>query len=553
MHAILSWPSLLRPPLPDQEPPVAPEMRIPLRALACRNQVTSLTALVTSDEPVPAARLAVSDLVCESGVIRGDDALVRLVGAVPTPEAGPVCDALYEVDEFFIDKSAALAIRVTIPEDAPAGTYRGRVSLVIDGNKVAENDVEIEVASVILPDVRDWAFYLCVWLNPSAVAQRYGAQTWSDRHFELLRPYVEDQALHGQKTVMVPVCYQPWGTQTYVPYASTVRWIKRGDSFDFDFSVFDRYVELHESCGVDGTIHCYSVVQGPGDTDQSVIKYHDPSAGTDRLLVTKVGSKDHSRAWTAFLSAFQSHLRQKGWLHKSYMGFDEKPTDMMIKIIDFLQEHAPDMKIALGGNTGKELSSRLDDLGILASFDSRGIVETVPPERRSMGMAEFLGRDRASDSRPRHSDNPISTFYNCCEPDFPNTYLYSPLVESRMLPYLAAQGGYDGFLRYSYNDWPEDPFTNPKWANWPSGDTFYVYPGEHGPISSLRWEQLREGILDYELAMIASANIQGTDEMVDYEQAISLACRNPDGRTKSIGDIEIARRLLIPIAAHQQE
>lgn len=71
-----------------------------------------------------------------------------------------------------------------------------------------------------------------------------------------------------------------------------------------------------------------------------------------------------------------------------------------------------------------------------------------------------------------------------------------------MLPFLAAQGGYDGFLRWSYNDWTDDPFTSPEWSTWPTGDIFFVYPGDKGPVSSLRWEQLREGIYDYELAML---------------------------------------------------
>ncbi len=122
-----------------------------------------------------------------------------------------------------------------------------------------------------------------------------------------------------------------------------------------------------------------------------------------------------------------------------------------------------------------------------------------------------------------------------------------------MLPWLALQGGFDGFLRWSYNDWPDDPYQHPEFGSWPTGDVFLVYPGEHGPVSSLRWEQLREGIQDYTLAMIASANIRNPEEMVDYEQALRLACRCPDGRSKSVGDIEIARRLLIPIAEHLNE
>ena len=38
------------------------------------------------------------------------------------------------------------------------------------------------------------------------------------------------------------------------------------------------------------------------------------------------------------------------------------------------------------------------------------------------------------------------------------------------------------------------------------------------------------------------------EDIADYEHAVNIACRNADDGTKSIGDIEIARRLLIPIA-----
>jgi len=153
-------------------------------------------------------------------------------------------------------------------------------------------------------------------------------------------------------------------------------------------------------------------------------------------------------------------------------------------------------------------------------------------------------------SRP-NSGRAITTYYVCCVPAFPNTFVFSPLVESRMLPWLSAQGGYDGFLRWSYNDWPDDPYTHPEWAPFPTGDVHFVYPGPNGPVSSPRWEQLREGIQDYELALLAASKMRGPEEMVDFEQAISLACRNPNGNEKAVGDIELARRLLIPIAARK--
>lgn len=530
-------------------------MQIPLKALACRNQVVSLAALVTATEPVAEARLVVGDLVGEGHSIPSANALVRLIGAVQTPEVGLVSDPLYEVEDFAIDRSAALYITLNVPKETPAGIYRGKVSLLVDGEEVAENGIEVEVANVLLPDAHDWSFFLSVWMNPGRVASWHGVGLWSDEHFELLRPYVADLAAHGQKTVVAPICYQPWGMQTRDPYPNAVIWRKRGGCYEFDFSIFDRYIAMHEEAGIDRSIHCYSVVQGPGATDQSVIDYLDVDTGKQEQIVTRVGEPEYVEAWGAFLKALTAHLTKKGWLEKTYLAFDEKTDDVMAKLLAFLDAHAPDFRLSLAGNTRPDLSGRLADLSVNVPFDERGITETAPPERTAMGVAELLQPDNVCAVTKRCPDRSITTFYVCCGPPFPNTFLKSPLVESRMIAFAALQGGYDGFLRWAYNDWPDDPFLHPEWTPpvgslWPSGDTFFVYPGEKGPVSSLRWEQLREGIYDFELALLASASIQSSEEMVDYEQAVTLACRNPNGATKSIGDIEIARRLMIPIAEH---
>jgi len=550
-YAILAWQPLLRPPLPSEEPPVEPGVfDAPLKALACRNQVTSLAALLVAGEPVSSARLVFSDLASDRGRIPADALSARLVGTVPTPEAGLMCDPLYEVEEFEIDKCAALHVSVRIPSDIPAGVYRGTVALVVGGRDVALNRVEVEVANVDLPDARDWDFFLNVWMNPATVARWHGVEVFSDEHFRRLRPYVEDLASHGQKTVVAPICHQPWGAQTRDPYPNSIRWVKRRGKYGFDFSAFDRYVELHEKCGIDRAIHCYTIVQGNKDGGNT-IEFFDADAGDIRRVEAAIGDDLYTPAWGSFFKAFRAHLEGKGWLDKTYIGFDEKPPETMEAAIEFLEEHAPDFKVALAGNTSEELYPRIDDLCLHIQFNERGVVDLSPPERSAMGIAQLLDPERARSAAVVRTANMMTSFYVCCGPAHPNTFLFSPLVESRMLPWLAVQGSYDGFLRWSYNDWPDDPYTHPEWGLWPTGDVFFVYPGADGPISSLRWEQLRQGIADYELAMIASANLQGPEEMVDCEQAITLACRDTDGRAKSIGDIEIARRLLIPIAEHQ--
>ena len=55
--------------------------------------------------------------------------------------------------------------------------------------------------------------------------------------------------------------------------------------------------------------------------------------------------------------------------------------------------------------------------------------------------------------------------------------------------------GYDGFLRWAYDAWPADPVRDARHSLWPAGDEFMVYPGG---ASSIRFEKMREGIVDYE-------------------------------------------------------
>ncbi len=88
-----------------------------------------------------------------------------------------------------------------------------------------------------------------------------------------------------------------------------------------------------------------------------------------------------------------------------------------------------------------------------------------------------------------------TTYYVCCNPPKPNNFVFSPPVEGRYISWYAAAYGYDGFLRWAYDAWPEDPLRDARHTLWPAGDCFMVYPGG---TSSIRYEKLREGIVDYE-------------------------------------------------------
>lgn len=60
--------------------------------------------------------------------------------------------------------------------------------------------------------------------------------------------------------------------------------------------------------------------------------------------------------------------------------------------------------------------------------------------------------------------------------------------------------GFDGFLRWAYTIWPENPRLDARYSFFECGDTAFVYPAYNGNVLlSLRYKGLLRGISDYEL------------------------------------------------------
>src|SRR2546427_811574 len=122
--------------------------------------------------------------------------------------------------------------------------------------------------------------------------------------------------------------------------------------------------------------------------------------------------------------------------------------------------------------------------------------------------------------KERSARGSTTTYYVCCTPQKPNTFVFSPPIEARYIGWYSAAYGYDGFLRWAYDAWPADPVRDARHTLWPAGDEFLVYPGAN---SSIRFEKLREGIVDYEKIKIIrelaskSSDTKIKDQMKDFD------------------------------------
>ena len=115
-------------------------------------------------------------------------------------------------------------------------------------------------------------------------------------------------------------------------------------------------------------------------------------------------------------------------------------------------------------------------------------------------------------------------WYHCIEPSgvtYLNTFIERPLMEARLLFWLAAYHQVGGWLYYSDFMWKRNPSSNkpmkkiantartdfdpanyiwlPNTAIFANGDGNFVYPGVDGPIQTIRLRNLRDGFEDIEL------------------------------------------------------
>ena len=356
-------------------------------------------------------------------------------------------------------------VTLEVPRDAEAGEYTLTLDILNDGNAVVEQlNLRVKIQDKTLPKVENQAFHLDFWQQPYSVSRYYGVERWSDRHFELLRPYMELLARAGQSVVSAILFYEPWGDQSHDKFSPMIQTTKKRDgSWAYDYTIFDRWVEFMASCGIDKQIDCYSMI--PWDM---TFRYFDEAKGKDVDLKTTTSSAEYKALWKAFLTSFAAHLKEKGWFEKTLIAMDERGLQNMLDAYAIVQETVPDMKMALAGNYHAELVDKLADYCIA-----------------------FGQQFSADELRERRAKGWYSTVYTCCTEKQPNIFTNSQPVEAVYLPVYAVANDFDGYLHWSWLNWHDTPLTDSRYRLFSPGDTYVVYPG---PRSSVRWERIIEGV-----------------------------------------------------------
>ncbi|HNX05881.1 MAG TPA: hypothetical protein PKI32_10290, partial [Opitutales bacterium] len=309
---------------------------------------------------------------------------------------------------------------ITAPMEAKPGLYRWGL-------------MDIRIVDRVFPPAKAWKYYLDLWQHPWASARLAKAEPFSDAHYAAMRPVWELLASAGQKTLTVTLVDRPWNHQCRDAYGSLIGRMKNADgSWSFDYSLFDRYVRFGRECGLGPHIACYTMCPWG-----NVVRWKN-ARGEIESAVAAPGTKEFEDFWGDFIVDFAAHLKKEGWFSDAYIAMDERDPKDVTAIATFILKRAPGMKIAMAGN---RKPSEFADIAI--DSYSQYIGHITP---------EFL-----AEIADRRAKGFVTTYYVCCGPEFPNTFLCSMPDESFWIGVYPGMVGLDGFLRWAWNSWGEDP------------------------------------------------------------------------------------------------
>ena len=350
------------------------------------------------------------------------------------------------------DSSQPVLVRVAVPRTAATGHYQGTVALRAGATLIRAVPLTIDVVPVTLPGSP--TLRVTNWFSAQAIAAQGHVEEWSEEHWNLLRAYADDMRAHGQ------TMFQTDLDLVLVSQAP-------GGDYRLDYSRFDRWARLFRSRGL---------------RDMELMhlgRRTEPWAWTNPF---EASPRAAGVPLETFLRDLQRHLVERSWIDQAFLHIADEPVPENVESWRALSRRA------------HAAAPRLKRIEAIQVADLAGDLEIWVVEE------SVLDRWYDSTYRARQRSGRMELWlYTSWLPQgaYPNRLIDYPLLKTRLLPWVARRYDLSGFLHWGLNQWPSD--VDPNKGLFAPGDDFIVYPGRHGPRSSLRWEAFRDGVEDYAL------------------------------------------------------
>ncbi len=452
----------------------APTASLPAVPVAlARNEYEPFQLVLSPKQRLDAVQIEVGDLQTHAGqILSAEHIEVNKVGYVNVEEVtdqygtlGPWPDPLPKLAQPFsvsADENTPLWCTVYAPDKQPAGVYRGVVKIWAGDMVLAEVPLEVTVFDITLP-------------VETHTQTAYGVSP----DFSWHGPLTEEQ-----KDQVYDEYMKFCAKRRISPYTPQAR---NGVKIDYvgepahpviDFSRFDAAMTRY----IDGfKFTSFNMGGLPGE-----IKGHARY------------SEEYNRLFKETYHQVQEHLREKGWLDEVYWYWvDEPPLDAYADVkqgMELLKASCPDMQ--------RLLTCNHEDAPIPYFYN---VVNLWVP------IFDYYSPLSAP---PRQDLGENIWWYVCTGPKgpYPNNFIDHPAINHRIRFWQMDRYDVDGSLYWSVTYWRQNPWEQAMSIDhnggpWGNGDGRLLYPPQpeksetpliEGPVSSIRFENLRDGLEDRE-------------------------------------------------------
>lgn len=385
-----------------------------------------------------------------------------------------------------------------------AGKFTGKINV---GKEILTFNVNVAPFEEVAKN-----FSLELWQYPYAVARYAGLkpeELFTPKHEKLTKQSLKRYQEAGGNAIAVTIVEDPWNHQTFDPYPSLVRWEKVADHFQFDFSHFDTYVQWNLDLGIAEKIKSFSLVPW----ENRIFYYHQETLVEER---PEIGSQRWEEIWEEFLTAYITHLTEKGWFDMTYIAMDERPLKEMGYVIDLIKKchNAKGQCLKLSG----ALNYQGVDSEILDAYHDISVSQS------HLGDFEEF-RDFCQQRREKGL---MTSLYNCVG-DYPSMFSASQPQETALILWFGASLEVDGFLRWALDAWSENPFETVNHWYWESGDPFLIYPENAVSPRFLQLQTTMQKIRHYKKAK--ETNERQVAPLTEFLQTLHL----PAGKENTFG------------------
>jgi hypothetical protein len=444
-----------------------------------KNVHVSVNSCVPGCITIRCVGLAPSELPCY------DDHDEYIIRSAP----GLYPDPLYPVHEqegiiAFPSQWRSVWVTAEVDEDAAEGNYPLEILFHKESGELLGREVfNLEV----IPAVFEKQKLICTeWFYTDCLATWYKVEAFSERHWEWIDRYVQSAVKHGINMILTPVFTPPLDTEVghERPTMQLVGVKKQGNQYSFDFQKLDRWVTLCLNRGVEYLEISHLFTQWGAKHAPKIVAEEEGQTKQIFGWDTDALGEDYKQFLSQFLPALVCFCEDRQLQEKIYFHISDEPHG------DHLPHYQAISRFIRPLIKDYPVMDALSDF----TFYQSGAVERPIPSNDVIDI--FL----------EHKVEGLWTYYCCAQykNGVANRFFNMPSSRNRVLGLQLYKYNLAGFLHWGYNHWYSarslkviNPYTNTDaYYSFPSGDAFLVYPGENGPIDSIRYEVFREALQD---------------------------------------------------------